>query len=72
MIEQKIQKDIPLAPLTTFKIGGPAKYFIEIKTKDELAEIFQWVKKNKEKYKTQDSQSNRIIKTSKLKNSYSK
>ncbi len=49
MIESKIKQNIPLAPLTTFKIGGPAKFFIEISEQDELIEVFSWAKKNKEK-----------------------
>jgi len=47
-IDLKIEQNIPLASLTTFKIGGPAKYFIEVKTKDELLEALTWAKKNKE------------------------
>jgi UDP-N-acetylmuramate dehydrogenase len=31
-----IQENVPLAPLTTFKVGGPAKYFLEAKTIDEV------------------------------------
>ncbi len=48
MINLKIQNNIPLAPLTTFKIGGPAKYFVEIETKEELAAAFDWARENKE------------------------
>lgn len=44
-IEEKIQKNIPLAPFSTFKIGGPAKYFIEIKDKEEIKETFKWAQK---------------------------
>jgi UDP-N-acetylmuramate dehydrogenase len=33
-----IQKDIPLAPLTTLKVGGPAQYFVEAKTVAEVNE----------------------------------
>lgn len=40
----KIQQNIPLAEYTTFKIGGPARYFVEIKDKDELVEAWQWAK----------------------------
>jgi UDP-N-acetylmuramate dehydrogenase len=29
-------QDIPLAPYTTYKIGGPADYFVEVHTQDEL------------------------------------
>src|SRR5258708_532058 len=32
-----IQENIPLAPLTTFKVGGPARYFAEAKTVSEVA-----------------------------------
>lgn len=31
-----IQENIPLAPLTTFKVGGPARYFIEATTEDDV------------------------------------
>jgi UDP-N-acetylmuramate dehydrogenase len=31
-------ENIPLAPLTTFKIGGPAKYFVEAKNTGEVQE----------------------------------
>jgi UDP-N-acetylmuramate dehydrogenase len=48
MFDSKIQQNIPLAPLTTFKIGGPAKYFVKIETKEELAAAFDWARENKE------------------------
>lgn len=31
-----ITEHVPLAPFTTFKIGGPARYFLKVKTKAEL------------------------------------
>ena len=31
-----IQKDVLLAPLTTFKIGGFARYFVDVKTEEEI------------------------------------
>ena len=43
-IVAKIKKNFKLAPLTTFKIGGPARYFIEIKNLTELAEMINWAK----------------------------
>ncbi|MCX6796084.1 MAG: FAD-binding protein, partial [Candidatus Falkowbacteria bacterium] len=46
-IEKKIQKNISLAPLTTFKIGGIAKFFIEVKSKEELIEAINWAKSQK-------------------------
>jgi UDP-N-acetylmuramate dehydrogenase len=45
MIE--IKKNIPLAPYTTFKIGGPAKYFAEAKSVEEIEELCRWAKKEK-------------------------
>ncbi|MCD4823071.1 MAG: UDP-N-acetylmuramate dehydrogenase [Phycisphaerae bacterium] len=35
----KIKKNEPLADHTWFKIGGPAKYFIEPETRDDLREV---------------------------------
>jgi UDP-N-acetylmuramate dehydrogenase len=34
----KLQENIPLAPLTTFKAGGPARYFINARTEAEALE----------------------------------
>ncbi|KKP79924.1 MAG: UDP-N-acetylenolpyruvoylglucosamine reductase [Candidatus Moranbacteria bacterium RIFOXYA12_FULL_35_19] len=42
----KIQKNISLAPLTTFKIGGPAKYFVEVSDEEALLEALQFAKEN--------------------------
>lgn len=44
-----IQKNIPLAPLTTFKIGGTAEFFTNIKTKEELLEAAKWRSENKKR-----------------------
>ena len=42
-----IQENVTLAPYTTFKIGGPAKYFAEVKNEEELKEALEYVLKNK-------------------------
>ncbi|PIU08974.1 MAG: UDP-N-acetylenolpyruvoylglucosamine reductase [Candidatus Moranbacteria bacterium CG_4_8_14_3_um_filter_34_16] len=42
----KIEKNVILAPLTTFKIGGPAKFFCKINQKEELREAFDFAQKN--------------------------
>jgi UDP-N-acetylmuramate dehydrogenase len=34
----QMQENVPLAPLTTFKIGGPARYFTEAKTPGEVSQ----------------------------------
>lgn len=41
-IADKIKTKVPLAPYTTFNIGGPAEFFIDIKTKEELKEALAW------------------------------
>ncbi len=37
-----IQRDVPLAPLTTLRIGGPARYFAEARAEDEMLEAFSF------------------------------
>src|SRR5215472_14692533 len=34
-----LEENVPLAPLTTFRIGGPARYFVEAHTPVEVAEV---------------------------------
>src|SRR5215813_1565689 len=34
----EIQENIPLAPLTTLQVGGPARYFIEARSEHEVME----------------------------------
>lgn len=61
MIEEKIEKNINLAPLTTFKIGGPAKYFCQVKTEEELIQVIKWAKKKKVPYFVMGGGSNLLI-----------
>ncbi|HGE71133.1 TPA: UDP-N-acetylmuramate dehydrogenase [Candidatus Poribacteria bacterium] len=42
----KILENIPLKQYTTFKIGGPAKFFCEPKNKDEFISAFCYAKEN--------------------------
>jgi UDP-N-acetylmuramate dehydrogenase len=39
-----IKENILLAALTTFRIGGPARYYVEIKNEKELDEALAWAK----------------------------
>ena len=32
----RVRRDVPLAPMTTFKVGGPAEYFVETQSEDEI------------------------------------
>src|SRR3989344_7765799 len=40
----KIKENIPLAPLTTFEIGGPARYVIKARKDDDIRDAVQWAK----------------------------
>ncbi|TSC56394.1 MAG: UDP-N-acetylmuramate dehydrogenase [Parcubacteria group bacterium Gr01-1014_18] len=37
-----IRENIPLAPLTTFRVGGPARYFAEVGSREDLKEASAW------------------------------
>ena len=37
----RVRSEVPLAPYTTFKVGGPAEWFIETKTSDEIVEALR-------------------------------
>lgn len=40
----RVRTKVDLAPFTTFKVGGPADYFVEARTGDELVEIVSWAR----------------------------
>jgi len=37
LIKTRVKPFVPLSPMTTFHIGGPAEMFVEVETEDELA-----------------------------------
>lgn len=37
----RVERDVPLAPMTTFRIGGPADYLVRARTADELAGLVE-------------------------------
>lgn len=39
---QKIKENVPLAPLTTFEIGGPAKYLVDVRSEGDIREAMAW------------------------------
>ena len=45
-----IQENVILANHTTFRIGGPAKYFFEAKTKEDLIKAMGWARENNISY----------------------
>lgn len=40
----RIQENVPLAPFTTFQVGGPARYFTEATTPAEVEHAVGWAK----------------------------
>lgn len=42
MATLEIQCDVPLAPLTTLELGGPAKYFLRVQDEAGLVDAFRW------------------------------
>ncbi|NTU66786.1 MAG: UDP-N-acetylmuramate dehydrogenase [Candidatus Moranbacteria bacterium] len=59
MIE--IKKDVVLAPFTTFRIGGPAKYFTEVGNEDEMKEALSYAKENSLEFFVMGGGSNLLI-----------
>jgi UDP-N-acetylmuramate dehydrogenase len=44
----RIEQNVPLGPLTTIGIGGPAKYFVRASTTDEIREVVAWAADQRE------------------------
>lgn len=42
----EIQQNKPLSGLTTFEIGGPAKFFVEVKTDEEIHDALGWAREH--------------------------
>jgi UDP-N-acetylmuramate dehydrogenase len=56
-----IQKNIPMAPFTTFRIGGPAKFFVEVSSTEELAEAIEYAQDNKLEFFVSGGGSNVLV-----------
>ena len=41
-LQKKVRENIPLAPYTTFGVGGPARYFLEAEDELDVREAFSW------------------------------
>ena len=44
-----IRESVPLAPFTTFKVGGPSRYFFEASTESDLRAAIAWAYENGQK-----------------------
>jgi UDP-N-acetylmuramate dehydrogenase len=42
--EERLEKNKPLAPFTTFGIGGPARWFVEAASEDEIVAATGWAR----------------------------
>ena len=45
---RRLERNVPLAPLTTIGIGGPARLFVRAETVDEVRETIAWADANHE------------------------
>ena len=43
---QEIRENVPLAPLTTFKIGGPARHFVDVRSENDVKEAIAWAREH--------------------------
>lgn len=56
-----IEKNISLKDYTTFKIGGPAEFFANVKTIEELQEALAWADENNQMVKVLGGGSNMLV-----------
>ena len=47
LLGNKFRENEPLSSHTTFRIGGPARYFVLTQSSDSLQEVLSWAQKNK-------------------------
>ncbi len=45
-IQFAVKKNVALAPMSTFKIGGRTEYFCLVETPEKLISVYEWAKKN--------------------------
>ena len=46
----KIQENVPISEITTMRIGGNARYLIDVFAKDEIIDAFKFIDENKLKF----------------------
>jgi UDP-N-acetylmuramate dehydrogenase len=57
----EIQENVPLAPMTTFKIGGSAKYLVETRTDEDLRAALDWAREKEVRYAILAGGSNALV-----------
>ncbi|OHB20336.1 MAG: UDP-N-acetylenolpyruvoylglucosamine reductase [Parcubacteria group bacterium RIFCSPHIGHO2_01_FULL_56_18] len=56
-----IQQNKPLSDLTTFEIGGPAKYYVEVKNEEEIRNALGWAREHGENIFVMGGGSNLLV-----------
>lgn len=56
-----IKENVPLGPLTTFKIGGIAKYFADVRSEADIREAMSWAGENNAKLVVLSGGSNVLV-----------
>jgi len=46
IVQDRLKENEPMSKHTNFRIGGPAKYFVEVKTVEELVRVMEIAQKN--------------------------
>ncbi|MCR5655043.1 MAG: UDP-N-acetylmuramate dehydrogenase [Lachnospiraceae bacterium] len=59
--EGQCKTDEPMAAHTTFRVGGPASFFIDIKREDEIRKILTYLKKTERPYYIVGNGSNLLV-----------
>jgi UDP-N-acetylmuramate dehydrogenase len=57
----RIQENVPLTPLTTFEIGGAARYFVDVQSEDDIREAIAWAKKKNVRFQILAGGSNVLV-----------
>lgn len=50
MTMQEVKEHVPLAPLTTFNIGGPARYFVDVRSESGIKSAIAWANERSLKF----------------------
>jgi UDP-N-acetylmuramate dehydrogenase len=61
MTTLELQRDVPLAPLTTLELGGHAKYFVRVEDETTLADAVRWAADEGEPFAILGGGSNLIV-----------
>ncbi|MEK7601634.1 MAG: UDP-N-acetylmuramate dehydrogenase [Patescibacteria group bacterium] len=58
---QEIREQVPLAPQTTFEIGGSARYFVDVRSEGEIREAIAWANDKKVRFVVLGGGSNVLV-----------